>query len=103
MAICSKTIVEADKKKLTITQTFNTEPFPFATGNGVMKIRDEQGLLWRFEYTVKSKNKRVLSGCQWVQFVQNYGVQDGDMVAIGYIDGWCSEADYKIEVTKRGY
>ena len=101
MTILSKILDRDDMKQLTITETFNTDPFRSAERGGAMKVKDEQGSLWMFKYKVKSRNKRVLSGHHWVQFLQNNGVQVGNRVTIHYNDGWCcSEADYKIEVIK---
>ncbi|XVF45855.1 hypothetical protein PTKIN_Ptkin02bG0240700 [Pterospermum kingtungense] len=103
MAILSKTLAGADINQLTITDAFSKEPFPSAKTGGAMKVRDEQGLVWNFEYRVKSRNKRILSGSNWLQFIANNGVRVGDQVVIDYNDGWCPEADYKIEVIRGGF
>ncbi|EOX97182.1 Uncharacterized protein TCM_006276 [Theobroma cacao] len=102
MAIVSKMIDEGDKKQLTITENFDGEPFPFAAHGGKMRVRDEQGTLWRFTYKVKLTNERVLSG-PWEQFLENNSVRVGDTVAIDNNDRWSSgAAEYKIEVISRG-
>ena len=100
MAILSKTLDRDDmnQNQLTITETFNTEPFPSAENDRVLKVKDEQGSFWKFNYKVKSRNRRVLYGHDWVQFVRYNGVQVGNKVAIDRNDAWCSEAAYKIEV-----
>ncbi|XVE48612.1 hypothetical protein DITRI_Ditri01bG0015300 [Diplodiscus trichospermus] len=102
MAILSKTLDGDDMKQLTITQAFSTEPLPSAAA-GAMKVKDEQGFLYTFQYKVKSRNKRVLSGHHWVQFLENNGIRVGDRIAIHNNDSWCSAADYKIEVLRCGY
>ncbi|XVE48618.1 hypothetical protein DITRI_Ditri01bG0015900 [Diplodiscus trichospermus] len=101
MAILSKKIEEVDMRQLKINQRFSSEPFPSAAGTGAMKVRDEQGSYWKFQYKVNPRGERVLSGGHWVQFLQNNGVQVGDTVAIDKNDLWCTAADYKIEVIRR--
>ena len=99
MALLSKTLDGADmNQQLTITETFNNEPFPSAV-NGVLKVKDEQGSVWNFNYKVRSKNRRFFSG-QWEQFRLNNCVQVGNRVAIDRNDAWCSEKAYKIEVIR---
>ncbi|XWS67501.1 hypothetical protein CRYUN_Cryun04dG0011900 [Craigia yunnanensis] len=101
MALLSKILDGADMKQLTITETLNPEPFPSGVSGGALKVKDEQGSLWMFNYRVRSGNKRVLSGHHWLQFLRNNGVQVGNRVSIHRNDDWCSAAEYKIEVIKK--
>ncbi|XVF45864.1 hypothetical protein PTKIN_Ptkin02bG0241600 [Pterospermum kingtungense] len=105
MAILSKTVAGADinQRQLTITDTFRNEPFPSEKTGGAMNVKEEHGLVYNFEYKVKSRNKRILSGSNWLQFIANNGVRVGDRVLIDYNDGWFPKADYKIEVIRGGF
>ncbi|XVE48615.1 hypothetical protein DITRI_Ditri01bG0015600 [Diplodiscus trichospermus] len=100
MAILSKALKKEDMKKLIIPQSFCSEHFPSTAGAGAMKVRDEQGSLWKFQYKVNSRGELVLSGGHWEQFIQNNGVQIGDTVAIDKNDSWSTAAHYKIEVIR---
>ncbi|XWS62452.1 hypothetical protein CRYUN_Cryun06bG0012100 [Craigia yunnanensis] len=102
MAILSKILEEDDMNHLTITDTFITEPFAYVKC-GKIKVKDEQGSIWMFEYKIKSRNKRVFSGRHWNQFLENNRVRVGHKVDIDYKEPWCAQADYKIEVIKTGF
>ena len=102
MAILSKILEEDDMNHLTITGTFSTEPFTYVE-SGKIKVKDEQGFIWRFEYKIKLRNKRVFSGRDWHQFLKSNHVGVGHRVEIDYNDSWCAQANYKIEVIKTGF
>ncbi|XVE48613.1 hypothetical protein DITRI_Ditri01bG0015400 [Diplodiscus trichospermus] len=82
MAILSKKREEVDMRELKINQRFSSEPFPSAAGTGVMKVRDQNGSPWTFQYTVNSRGERILSGGNWLHFLQSNSVQVGDTVVI---------------------
>ncbi|KAL4342590.1 hypothetical protein GQ457_08G007080 [Hibiscus cannabinus] len=100
MALLSKKVQRDDSQQLTVTEKMSREPFPYAEGKG-LRVKDEQGYEWRFEYKVKSRNKRILSGSHWVQFFGYNNVQIDDTVAIRHMEGSGPQALFMIEVIRK--
>ncbi|KAB2091950.1 hypothetical protein CXB51_007422 [Gossypium anomalum] len=94
MAPFSKIVELADLRELTIT--CSSEPFPDAANCGHLKVIDDRRVPWDFEYRVKNRNRRVLSGKDWGKFITTNKVQAGHKVTIERL----SQTEYKIEVSR---
>nr|KJB32832.1 hypothetical protein B456_005G264300 [Gossypium raimondii] len=99
MALLQKTVEEPDLLKLTVTEAYDTEPFPNAASSGSLTVIDERGLPCTFYYRV-SRRGRVLSGSRWQDFIRRNGVRVGDTVSIERNDGHAYPAPYKIEIIR---
>ncbi|KAK8656067.1 hypothetical protein V6N13_108626 [Hibiscus sabdariffa] len=100
MALLSKVVDGSDSRQLTVRGTFSSEPFPNAAASGYMMVVDERNSPWKFTYKI-SGNKRILSG-QWELFFGSNEIKVGDEVAFHKNEGWGPQADYMIEVIRKG-
>ncbi|KAG4160409.1 hypothetical protein ERO13_D02G236200v2 [Gossypium hirsutum] len=96
MALLQKTVEQLDLQQLTVTEAYDTEPFPNASN---LTVIDERLCPWTFDYRV-SRRGRVLSGSHWQGFIRQNHVQVGDTVSIERNDRHCYRAPYKIEIIR---
>ncbi|KAL1180672.1 hypothetical protein V6Z11_A03G249000 [Gossypium hirsutum] len=83
MDLLQKTVQQRDLQELTVTEAYDTEPFPNAR---IMTVIDERRRPWTFDYRV-TRRGRVLSGPCWQDFIGHNRVQVGDTVSIERNDG----------------
>ncbi|MBA0739205.1 hypothetical protein Gogos_012495 [Gossypium gossypioides] len=99
MALLQKTVEQHDLLELTVTEAYDTEPFPNAARSRSLTVIDESHLPWTFDYRVNRRG-RVLSGRRWQAFIGHNRVRVGDTVSIERNDGHAHEAPYKIEIIR---
>ncbi|KAK8364628.1 hypothetical protein V6Z12_A03G245000, partial [Gossypium hirsutum] len=83
MDLLQKTVQQRDLQELTVTEAYDTEPFPNAR---ILTVIDERRRPWTFDYRV-TRRGRVLSGPRWQDFIGHNRVQVGDTVSIERNDG----------------
>ncbi|MBA0854844.1 hypothetical protein Goshw_005851 [Gossypium schwendimanii] len=99
MALLQKTVEQLDLQQLTVTEAYDTEPFPNAASSRSLTVIDESRRPWTFDYRV-TRRGRVLSGRHWQDFIRQNRVQVGDTVSIEWNDGHGYRAPYKIEIIR---
>ncbi|KAG8497727.1 hypothetical protein CXB51_007095 [Gossypium anomalum] len=99
MALLQKTVEQRDLQELTVTEAYDTEPFPNAASSRSLTVIDERSRPWTFGYRV-TRRGRVLSGFYWQNLIRENNVRVGDTVSIERNDGHGYQAPYKIEIIR---
>ncbi|MBA0877542.1 hypothetical protein Goshw_019485 [Gossypium schwendimanii] len=99
MALLQKTVEQDDLKQLTVTEAYDTEPFPNAARSRSLTVIDESLCPRTFDYRV-ARRGRVLYGLHWQRFITDNNVRVGDTVSIERNDRYSYPAEYKIEIIR---
>ncbi|MBA0766543.1 hypothetical protein Gotri_015575, partial [Gossypium trilobum] len=90
-------VEQLDLQQLTVTEAYDTEPFPNAASSRSLTVIDESRRPWTFDYRV-TRRGRVLCDPHWQDFIRQNRVQVGDTVSIERNDGHGYRAPYNFLV-----